>query len=298
MREENKKSSKNEENKFKAQRLVRKKWFAPAVYLAAAAFVLSAVYFMQGGDEAALPEEGVEVIDTTSQNQLNQYGEDAVPVTATNEVLKMPVVNEEEVEIVGYFYDVNAESEEQERALVYYNNMYYQNKGIDLASLEGASFEVAAALSGTVIKVEQDSLLGNVIEINHDNGIITHYHSLETIEVEKGQTVKQGELLGEAGRNLYNKEAGVHLHFELRFEDTPVNPNDVFQQPIDSIGDIAKEKEEEKETTVEESSGEEEVDGDTKEVEKDKEKEDEDAADDPKDTDVPDDADKKEKNEE
>ncbi|WP_088104374.1 M23 family metallopeptidase [Halalkalibacter urbisdiaboli] len=250
MREENKKSSKSEET-FNAKQLLRKKWFAPSIYLVAAAFVLSAVVFMQGQDESAAPEDGVTVEDPTSQNHLNEYGQDAVPVNSSAEVLKLPVTNADEVEVVGYFYDVNATSEEQEEALVYYNNMYYQNKGIDLAHANGDEFDVVAAMSGTVVKVEQDSLLGNVIEITHEDGVVTHYHSLDNVKVEEGATVKQGDLLGVAGRNLYNKDAGVHVHFELRYEGTPVNPNDLFDQPIDSIGQIVKDKEAEKEEAEE-----------------------------------------------
>ena len=140
--EENNRSSKKQEKSFNVQRLLRKRWIVPAVYLVAAAGILSAVFFMQGQDESATPPEGVEVSDSAEQQDSNAYGEDAVEVTATNEVVKMPVANEEEVSIVGHFYDANATSEEQQEALVYYNNMYYQNKGIDFANAEGEAFDV------------------------------------------------------------------------------------------------------------------------------------------------------------
>ena len=100
-----------------------------------------------------------------------------------------------------------------------------------------------ASLSGTVIKAEKDELLGYVVEMNHDNGVVTHYHSLENLAVEEGDAVKQGEILGRAGRNLYNTEAGVHVHFEIRQNGIPVNPTNLFEQPIDSIGDALNEEE-------------------------------------------------------
>ncbi|TWI59800.1 M23 family metallopeptidase [Halalkalibacter nanhaiisediminis] len=244
--EENKRSSKSEESPLKMKRLLRKRWLLPALYLIAAAGILSSVFLMQGQDELSAPKDGVEVTESEHGTAMDPYGENAVEVTTSQEVVKMPVEEESDVSIIGHFYDVNASAEEQQEALVYYNNTYYPNKGIDLAQVEGESFNATAALSGTIEKAEKDALLGYVVEINHDNGVVTHYHSLASIEVEEGATVKQGDVLGQAGRNIYNEEAGVHIHFEVRQNGVPVNPNDVLEQPIDSIKDLAGKKEEEK----------------------------------------------------
>ncbi|ERN51907.1 M23 family metallopeptidase [Alkalihalophilus marmarensis] len=239
--EENKRSSKNEENSFDLQSFLKKRWVVPAVYLVAAAGVLSAVFFMQGGDESALPGEGVEVEDPSQEGM---YGEEAVEVTAANEVIKKPVAEEEGIEVVVHYFDESASAEEKELALVYYNNEYRQNKGIDFGHVENESFDVAAALSGTVVKSEKDALLGYVVEVSHDNGIVTHYHSLDGVELEEGQVVRQGDVIGQAARNLYNQEAGVHVHFAIRQDGVAVNPSDVFEQPIDSIGDAVKKQQE------------------------------------------------------
>ncbi|KHF38754.1 M23 family metallopeptidase [Halalkalibacter okhensis] len=264
--EENNRSSKSEE-KLNVKSLLRKRWVLPAVYLVAAAGVLSAVFVMQGGDESAAPEDSVEVTDPSYTGDMDPYGEDAVAVTASSEVVKMPVIDEEEVTVVGYFYDVNGSPEEQQEALVYYNNTYFPNKGMDFAHVDGESFEVAAALSGTVVKAEKDSLLGYVVEISHEDGVVTHYHSLENVEVEEGATLEQGEILGRAGRNSYNADAGIHVHFEIRYDGVAVNPNDVFQQPIDSVRDVADEQEkEEEEKPAEEEDGKEDGTADEDEV--------------------------------
>lgn len=233
--EENNRQSSKEKKSFDVKRFMRKRWIIPAVYLGAVAIVLSAFLFMQNNqDGTALPEDAEDHITDGIV-----YDEEAVPVTSANEVIKMPVTDENEVDIVGYFYDYDASPEEQQAALVYYNNTYYQNKGIDLAMESGESFEVTAALSGTVVKAEEDSLLGYVVQINHDNGVVTHYQSLESVNVEEGATVKQGDLIGLAGRNLYNSEAGVHLHFEIRYNGDALNPMLYLNQPIASIFDEA-----------------------------------------------------------
>lgn len=245
MREDNNQSSKNEEVKFNIRSFMRKRWVLPALYLAAAALVISAVLMLQNGNDTAAPETGMDSDDMLQNEQ--PFGEEALPVTSMSERVQMPFENEHDMNIVGYFYDVHATAEEQQEALVYYNNEYYPNKGMDFAHVDGESFTVVAALSGTVVRAEKDELLGYIVEISHEDDVVTHYHSLENISVEQGDTIQQGEVLGEAGRNLYNKDAGIHVHFEIRQNDVAMNPNDVFDQPIDAIEDIAKEEDDEQE---------------------------------------------------
>ncbi|MCK0470056.1 M23 family metallopeptidase [Halalkalibacter sp. APA_J-10(15)] len=250
MREDNNRSSNNEETKMNIRSILRKRWVIPALYLAAAALVLSAVFMLQNNDETVAPEIGIDA-DGVSQNE-NPYGEEALPVTSMSERVQMPFENEHEMNIVGYFYDVHATAEEQQEALVYYNNEYYPNKGMDFAHVDGESFDVIAALSGTVVRAEKDELLGYIVEISHEDDVVTHYHSLENIDVEQGDTVEQGDVLGTAGRNVYNKDAGIHVHFEIRQDQMAINPNNVFDQPIDAIEDIAKEQEEDEKEAEEE----------------------------------------------
>lgn len=262
-KEENQRSSKSEE-KINIQRLLKKRWVVPALYLIAAAGVLSSVFFLQGQDESALPEDNVEV--TEGEQGTNPYGESAIEVTSSQEIVRMPVEEEANVTIVGQFYDVNASEEEQQEALVYYNNTYFQNKGIDLAHVEGEAFSVVASLSGTVLRAEKDELLGYVVEISHDDGVITHYHSLGSLAVEEGATVQQGDVLGEAGRSIYNEDAGIHVHFEIRQDGVAVNPNDIFQQPIDAIKDAASKDEEEQPAEDAPAEGEQPAEGDENEA--------------------------------
>ncbi|MGO4889176.1 peptidoglycan DD-metalloendopeptidase family protein [Anaerobacillus sp. MEB173] len=281
MREEEKNSQENEKS-FNVKRFMRKRWVLPAVYLGSAALILSAFIWMQGGSDDATPGDEFDMNELAGEYSDAYPNEDAVPVTTTNENIQMPVVDENEVTIVGYFYDYEASADEQQAALVFYNNTYYQNKGIDLASENGESFDVTASLSGTVVKAEKDALLGHVVQIEHENGVVTHYQSLEDVQVEEGQEVKQGDILGRAGRNEYNRDAGVHVHFEIRQDGIPVNPIDYFNQPITALPqneqadeaekDEPKEVEEEADVT-DENNEDHATDDKEKEEEKDKEQE-------------------------
>ena len=239
MKEEGKKSV----TKLKFKRLMRKKWLYPALYLSVAALVLVGVFwYQQGGNDledqiAEQPQSEVQDEFLTADNE-----KDTVPAMEHQENLQMPVADEQAASIVTKFYDYDASEQDQESALVLYNNKYYQSEGVDITREDGEAFEVTAALSGTVTEVKEDPLYGNVIEITHDEDVTTVYASLEDVEVLAGSDVTQGDVLGSAGRNSFGQASGVHVHFEVRSDGQPVNPEDFFGQPMSKIIEGAGEK--------------------------------------------------------
>ncbi|WP_226036724.1 M23 family metallopeptidase [Aquibacillus saliphilus] len=221
------------------KRIFGKKWFFPAVYLIVASLLLTGVLWYRNIDNQ-IPEANEENdnqldSDFYTDNNRVGYDEDSAEVMEQQEVLKMPVSEESQSEIVTKFYDYSADSEDQLEALVLYNNKYYQSKGVDVASAEGETFDVTAALSGTVIEVKEDPLLGNVIKIEHQNDITTYYASLSEVLVEVDAKVKQGDTIGSAGQNLFGQASGTHIHFEVRKDDAPVNPEQYFNQPVSTV---------------------------------------------------------------
>ncbi len=70
---------------------------------------------------------------------------------------------------------------------------------------------------------------GNVIVINHGNGWQTLYAHLSAINVSCGQSVYQGNLIGAIGST--GNSSGSHLHFEMMYNGTKVNPWDYLPPP-------------------------------------------------------------------
>lgn len=229
----------------KLKRLMKKRWALPAVYLTLAAVMLTTFLWISATSDNLTKdqrESEFNIDNLDLDGPLANDDEDAVPVTAANEVFQMPVLDANEVTVVGTFFDYEASAEEKQESLIRYNNYFYQNKGIDISSEKGESFDVVAAMSGTVIKAEEDALFGEVVHIEHDKDIVTIYQSLEGMLVEVGQTVKQGDVIARAGRNLYNSDAGVHVHFEVRKDNVPVNPLTYLDQPLTSLPDVDPEE--------------------------------------------------------
>jgi peptidoglycan DL-endopeptidase CwlO len=92
--------------------------------------------------------------------------------------------------------------------------------GIDIGVPEGTPIHAAAA--GTVIYCSWEDGYGNLVVIDHHNGLATAYAHQSKIEVSCGQDVTQGQEIGLTGCTGYC--LGPHLHFEVRVDGNPVDP--------------------------------------------------------------------------
>jgi len=149
----------------------------------------------------------------------------------TNEIFKLPLA-EESPEIIRDFYDVDASVEDQLKSIIQVGNVFYPNNGVHYTVDGETEFEVLASLSGTVTRVEQDPLLGYVVEVEHLYGMKTLYASLASVNVAVGDRVAQGDVLGVAGTNNFDPESGVHVHFEVLQNGINLNPHDVIGTKI------------------------------------------------------------------
>ena len=171
-------------------------------------------------------------------------------VPVINEVSKMiKPYTAEGVSIAKSYYDYQADAAEQEKSIVYHDNTYMQNSGVDYV-LDNV-FDVVSVLDGTVTNVKEDELVGKTVEIKHDNDYVTVYQSLSEVSVKKGDTVKQGDVIGKSGTNELDSEVGNHLHFELYIGGQVVNPASYIDKEIkkDTTKDDTKQNQTDKNTS-------------------------------------------------
>ncbi len=95
------------------------------------------------------------------------------------------------------------------------------HRGIDIGA--GMGSQLFAADSGVVVYAGWlDGGYGNFVVIDHGNGYQTLYEHLERINVSCGNNVFQGDVIGAAGTT--GNSTGPHLHFEIRWAGSSVNP--------------------------------------------------------------------------
>jgi murein DD-endopeptidase MepM/ murein hydrolase activator NlpD len=94
------------------------------------------------------------------------------------------------------------------------------HEGIDVSAPMGAP--IVAPASGLVTKVGRENGYGNVLEIDHGNGIVTRYAHCSRIDVRQGQRVTRGQAIAAVGST--GLSTGPHLHYELHINGKVVDP--------------------------------------------------------------------------
>ena len=92
--------------------------------------------------------------------------------------------------------------------------------GIDFRGTMGEPIHVTA--SGTVTSAGWSGGYGNMIEVEHGNGLATRYGHLSAIDVRVGQVVRIGQVIGRLGST--GRSTGPHVHYETRVNGEAVNP--------------------------------------------------------------------------
>jgi murein DD-endopeptidase MepM/ murein hydrolase activator NlpD len=92
--------------------------------------------------------------------------------------------------------------------------------GLDFPAEVGTS--IMAAAGGMVVNVEVHAGYGNLVEIDHGNGLITRYAHASKVMVKNGDLVKRGQLVAQVGNT--GRSTGPHLHFEVLVDGVPQNP--------------------------------------------------------------------------
>ena len=102
------------------------------------------------------------------------------------------------------------------------------HKGIDIAAKEGTT--IRAAADGVITYAGRKGSLGNLMTIDHGNGIVTRYGHIGKFLKKRGKRVKKGEPIAHVGDT--GRSTGPHLHFEVRVNGSPVNPTKYMESTV------------------------------------------------------------------
>lgn len=100
------------------------------------------------------------------------------------------------------------------------------HSGIDIASVEGSI--ILAAADGTVAETGFNASEGNYLRIDHGNGLETVYAHCRDLDVQEGNAVKAGGMIGAVGST--GMSTGPHLHFEVRQDGEAHDPLEYFAE--------------------------------------------------------------------
>ena len=175
-------------------------------------------------------EQDVQVSSSNFMTQTVNVPEELAPLLA-------PEVRAEEDRFLGTYYSqftpekrwdglfqtpvTNTVVTAQYGVLRSYNGGPYDifHSGVDYGGSTGTAIMAPAA--GTVVYTGTVDLRGNTVIVNHGLGVHSGYYHLSEIEVNVGDVVEPGQVIGFGGST--GLSTGPHLHWELRIHDVPVN---------------------------------------------------------------------------
>ncbi len=109
------------------------------------------------------------------------------------------------------------------------------HSGVDISSNYG--HPIVAPADGVVTFTDNLGGYGKAVMIDHGNGISTRYGHLSGFAVSSGQHVHRGDVIGYVGAS--GRSTGPHLHYEVRINDTPVNPYKYLRMTVATSGGFA-----------------------------------------------------------
>ena len=95
-----------------------------------------------------------------------------------------------------------------------------RHTGLDIAAAKGTPIKVVS--DGTVTFAKYNGSYGNLVKVDHGNGVETWYAHTSKMYVKVGEQVKAGDVIAAVGST--GNSTGPHLHFEIRINGEHVNP--------------------------------------------------------------------------
>lgn len=198
-----------------------KDWVIPALALFILSGLLLLYYLLSNIMNTNLVPGETYLTDILIENQ------STIEVNKEIETTIIKPYKGENISISKYYYNSNDEEKKQQQSLIKYENIYMPNTGVLYSS--DTEFEIVSILDGRVTSIKQDDILGNIIEIEHTNNIVTIYQSVKNVKVKIGDIVKQGDLIALSGPNKLENEKDNCLHFEVYKEGNLTNPEEFIE---------------------------------------------------------------------
>ena len=137
------------------------------------------------------------------------------------------------VTVAKSFYNKDESNENQENALIYYENTYMPNTGVLYESDE--IFDVVSPMDGTVKDIKTDEILGKVLTIEHNSKVTTVYYTLGDTKVNVGDRVTKDQLIATSGTSKLETAKEQTLLFEVYIDGVLTNPNEFYEKTLDEL---------------------------------------------------------------
>ena len=161
------------------------------------------------------------------------FVKDTIPVSKNESNMIIKPYTNDKVKVYSYFYDFEGDTKKQLDSLIYYENTYMQNNGVDYSNEE--DFDVVSILDGEVISIEDNAIYGRVVTIKHNDNLKSVYSNVKDVLVNVGYKISQGEIF--ASTTSYKVDTNVKslLHFEVYYKDNAIDPENSYTMSVSDL---------------------------------------------------------------
>ena len=125
------------------------------------------------------------------------------------------------------------EIKKQLDSLIYYENTYMQNNGVDYSNDE--EFDVVSILDGEVISIEDNAIYGKVVTIKHNDNLKSIYSNVKNVLVNVGYKISQGEIFASSDTYKVDTKVKSLLHFEVYYKDNAIDPENLYTMSVSDL---------------------------------------------------------------
>lgn len=163
----------------------------------------------------------------------NVFIKDTVPVSRNENNSIIKPYTKDSVKVWKYLYDFESDSKKQVNSLIYYENTYMQNNGVDYTNDE--DFEVVSILDGEVVSIEDNAIYGKVVTIKHNDNLKSVYSNVKDILVNVGYKINQGEIFGTSTSYKVDTSVKSLLHFEVYYKGSAIDPENLYTMSVSDL---------------------------------------------------------------
>ncbi len=195
-----------------------RKFVFPTIYIILITTILFSTYQIWNILRVSPVNDDLDYVTGTFKN-------DVVPaVKEEDTTIGLPYTSDK-VNLTKKFYDSTSSSEDQQNALIFYENIYMPNTGVLYTSPE--EFDVISMVNGTVKNIKEDEIMGNIVEVEYNQNLTIIYQGLKDVVVTINQELNKGDLIAKSGNIKFTSEPNT-LHIEVYKDGLLLNPLDFY----------------------------------------------------------------------
>lgn len=185
---------------------------------------------MTGGEPPTSLPTTSSVVTSTGQVTTSSVATSIPVFNPLDEVMEKPFSGN--VQTLRYFFEKDAPNEQLEKSVVLYNGVYEPSVGMDFG-LNDTQFTVLSALTGKVTNKVNDPIYGLTVTVTSANSIEIIYSSLSSSDLQVGQDIDKGDIIGKAGEAVFGSDLDTnHLHLRVKIDQIYVNPQKYFGKAV------------------------------------------------------------------